>query len=118
MPESPELTKHYLCPKCGNTESFVGVDELGYGGREYPPDEPVTLRQTLTVDEDREEHVDPFEGGGTGAEIGPYTQILCQTCDTVIWAANPKLIADRRAQLTEEWDDDAGEWPEEAEDAA
>lgn len=87
--ESPEVTKDYRCPNCGNTERFIGYDTHGFPGKacecgQDPCVCEVTLRQAFTVIAG-EERYQAFEGGGCNAEIGAYTRIECAECGQVIW---------------------------------
>lgn len=103
---SPEETLDWRCPKCPNTTLFTGIDAHGYGGDidehddacpyaagpKYPDDAPECICETeLTQDfevhgpgpDDIEYHA--HEGGGSGAEIGSYTTILCRACGATVW---------------------------------
>ena len=87
--ESPEVTRDYRCPYCGNTERFIGYDAHGFPGEACTCEQDlcvceVTLRQAFTVISG-EERYQAFEGGGFNAEIGAYTRIECAECGQVIW---------------------------------
>ncbi len=97
---SPEVTKRYRCPVCGNTERFIGIDDHGYPGEDCDCDQDpcvceVTLRQPFTVT-DGQEHYAAFEGGGFGAEIGSYTRVECADCGAEIWREESDSRSDQR----------------------
>lgn len=95
---SPEEIDRYVCIDCGNTDSFVGVDKHGYpGDHDCESRDPLglcecetELRQPFHLarsspNGDTEVIYAAFEGGGCGAEIGPYTSIVCGRCDAIVW---------------------------------
>lgn len=109
-PLSPEETGVYICPACSNTELFTGIDARGYGGPDVCECDASTvenaqragdsecvclteLRQDfrLVAIDDQGNYLEPaidyeaFTGGGSGADIGNFTSIICQPCGNTIW---------------------------------
>lgn len=73
---SPETTGEYKCPKCGNTESFRGVDDRMYGIQDF------------WLDENGEVEHGTYESDGMGA----YSAIYCNSddgCEALIWPLPP-----------------------------
>lgn len=92
---SPEETGNYLCRFCGNDNIFKGIDYYGYPGEacecghgRHGLDECVCqcrLVQVFYAENGEVKDYLPFTGGGYGAEIGSYSEIVCLCCNTTIW---------------------------------
>lgn len=94
---TPEGTGKFKCHLCGERESFTGIDAHGTAGDDcecdtYEPDDVCTCEAVLTQDfrvirDGREWSLDysSHEGGGSGAEIGEYTTIVCGQCGVIVW---------------------------------
>jgi hypothetical protein len=99
LPVSPEVSDDWRCPRCENTERFIGVDSDGWGGPDEceceasAPDAPIdalcvctaVLRQPLRIADDGDVIYSAFTGGGSDAEIGEYDEIECAECGFIIW---------------------------------
>lgn len=101
---SPEETGAFFCP-CGNKTEFTGLDARGFPGfgececgymdeDGEKAGEVAECTCTTLLEQDFEvvRHAGGWEvnyhefyGGGSGAEIGDYTKIVCRACGQTLW---------------------------------
>lgn len=92
---SPESTGGFSCT-CGNTTSWIGIDDCGELDDPEYENEPVALRQHFTTQDDEPVSYGEVDGleGDTGT-IGDYTRIECAECGRVLWfdGTSPHALA-------------------------